>query len=37
MLSGLGEAHDAVEAVVVGDREGVKPQTLGLFGEFLGR
>ena len=36
-LGGLGEAHDAVEAVVVGDREGVKTQPLGLFGELFGR
>ena len=36
-LGRLGEAHDAVEPVVVGDREGVQAEPLGLFGELFGR
>ena len=36
-LGGLGEAHDAVEAVVVGDRERVQAEPLGLFGQLFGR
>ena len=36
-LGGLGEAHDAVEAVVVGDREGVQAEPLRLFGHLFGR
>ena len=32
----LGEAHDAVEPVVIGDREGVQAQPLRLLGELLG-
>ncbi len=36
-LGGFGEAHDAVEPVVVGDREGVQAEPLGLFGELFGR
>ena len=34
--SGLGEADDAVEPVVVGDRQGVQLQASGLFGQGLG-
>ena len=36
-FGGLGEADDAVEAVVVGDREGMQPLPLRLLGELLGR
>ncbi|KJL38231.1 hypothetical protein RR49_00741 [Microbacterium ginsengisoli] len=37
LLGGLGEPHDAVEAVVVGDRQRVQPQPLRLLDELLGR
>ena len=32
----LGEAHDTVEAVVVGDGEGFDPESRRLFGKFFG-
>ena len=35
-LGGLGEAGDAVEAVVVGDGERVQAEALGLFNELGG-
>ena len=35
-LGRLGEAHDAVEAVVVGDREGVQAEPLRLFEQLFG-
>jgi hypothetical protein len=34
-LRGLRHAHDAVEAVVVGDREGVQTEARGLFEQLL--
>ena len=36
-LGGLGEAHHAVEAVVVGDADADEPQPLGLLEQLLGR
>ena len=37
LLGCLGEPHDAVEPVVVGDGEAVEAQPFGLFGELGGR
>ncbi len=36
-LGRFGEAHDAVEPVVIGEREGVQTEAFGLFDEFFGR
>ena len=34
--SGLGEAHHAVDAVVVGEGQGLEPQTHGLLHQLFG-
>ena len=35
LLGGLGEAHHAVDAVVIGEGERAQPEPGGLLGEFL--
>ncbi len=34
LLGGLGEADDAIQPVMVGDRQGMQPEPLGLDGQF---
>ena len=36
LAGGLGEAHDAVEAVVVGEGQGLEPEADGLLDQHLG-